>query len=205
MKEQINDLKDLVKHLMNKMEQKPQIVEVEKKIEKIVEVPKVIEKTVEKIVEVPKVVEVEKVVEKVIEKKIEVPKVIEKKIVVACFSEEKKCIIHGFAVAGKVPSKEEQRQLKEVANKINTFAHSGTMSIVGHTDSDGSDAFNDKLSLQRARKVSELLKKAGLNEKLTVKEITGKGEREPIAPNTTKGGKYLNRRVELLFDDIVIK
>lgn len=92
-----------------------------------------------------------------------------------------------------------------MANKINEFVLSGNVDIVGHTDSDGSDAYNDKLSLQRATTVSRLLKEAGLSEALTVKEITGKGEREPIAPNITKGGKYLNRRVELLFDDVVIK
>ena len=167
MKEQINDLKDLVKQLMNKIDQKPQIVEVEKVVE--------------------------------------VPKVIEKKILVACFSTEKKCVIHGFAVDGRVPSKEEQKQLRDVASKINAFAESGTMSIVGHTDSDGSHAYNDKLSLQRATTVSRLLKEAGLSEALTVKEITGKGKREPMATNSTRVGKYLNRRVELLFDDIVIK
>ena len=154
-----------------------------------------------KIDQKPQIVEVEKVVEKVVE----VPKVIEKKILVACFSTEKKCVIHGFAVDGRVPSKEEQKQLRDVASKINAFAESGTMSIVGHTDSDGSHAYNDKLSLQRATTVSRLLKEAGLSEALTVKEITGKGKREPMATNSTRVGKYLNRRVELLFDDIVIK
>ena len=169
--------------------------------EQINDLKDLVKQLMNKIDQKPQIVEVEKVVEKVVE----VPKVIEKKILVACFSTEKKCVIHGFAVDGRVPSKEEQKQLRDVASKINAFAESGTMSIVGHTDSDGSHAYNDKLSLQRATTVSRLLKEAGLSEALTVKEITGKGKREPMATNSTRVGKYLNRRVELLFDDIVIK
>ncbi len=169
--------------------------------EQINDLKDLVKQLMNKIDQKPQIVEVEKVVEKVVE----VPKVIEKKILVACFSTEKKCVIHGFAVDGRVPSKEEQKQLRDVASKINAFAESGTMSIVGHTDSDGSHAYNDKLSLQRATTVSKLLKEAGLSEALTVKEITGKGKREPMATNSTRVGKYLNRRVELLFDDIVIK
>ena len=132
-------------------------------------------------------------------------KVEEKKIVVACFSEEKKCIIRGFAVDGRIPNKEEQRQLKEVANKINEFALSGNVDIVGHTDSDGSDKYNDRLSLKRANTVSKLLQEAGLKTELTINSVTGRGEREPVVPNTTRENKYQNRRVELLFDDVVMK
>ena len=79
------------------------------------------------------------------------------------------------------------------------------MRIVGHTDSDGSRSYNDRLSLQRAKTVSKLLQEAGLKSELTVNSITGRGGREPVVPNTTRGNKYQNRRVELLFDDIVIK
>ncbi|WP_068267978.1 OmpA family protein [Caviibacter abscessus] len=156
---------------------------------------------------VEKIVEVEKVVEKIVEKEVivEKPKVIEKKIVVSCFSTEKKCLIHGFAVDGRIPNEEEQRQLRDVANQINHFAESGKINIIGHTDSDGSDAYNNRLSITRAETVSKLLQEAGLKKELIINSVTGHGEREPMVPNTTPENKYRNRRVELIFEDVVIK
>lgn len=163
--------------------------------------PKIVEKIVEK--EVEKVVEKEVVKEVV--KEVIVEKPVEKKIVVSCFSTEKKCVIHGFAVDGRIPNEEEQRQLRDVANKINHFAQSGRIDIVGHTDSDGSDAYNNKLSVTRAETVSRLLQEAGLKKELIINSVTGRGEREPIVPNTTPENKYQNRRVELLFNNVIIK
>ena len=70
------------------------------------------------------------------------------------------------------------------------------LQIEGHTDSDGDDAFNLKLSLDRADAVKTQLVSMGIeNTKLTTK---GYGETKPISPNTTPEGKANNRRVEFV-------
>lgn len=67
--------------------------------------------------------------------------------------------------------------------------------IVGHTDSTGSDAINEPLSLERARTVSNYLQDRGVPASRL--EIAGRGSREPVADNTTPEGRAQNRRVEI--------
>ena len=68
--------------------------------------------------------------------------------------------------------------------------------VGGHTDSDGDDALNMKLSQDRAAAVREKLISMGIDPgRLT---SHGYGETKPISPNTTPEGKANNRRVELL-------
>jgi len=67
--------------------------------------------------------------------------------------------------------------------------------VAGHTDSSGSDALNQSLSERRAQSVATYLKTSGvINDRI---EKIGFGETQPIASNTTKAGKELNRRVEI--------
>lgn len=68
------------------------------------------------------------------------------------------------------------------------------VSITGHTDADGNDAANKKLSEQRAESVKNYLATHFSLEK-TRMAAEGKGETEPLAPNTTEEGKKQNRRV----------
>jgi OmpA-OmpF porin, OOP family len=69
--------------------------------------------------------------------------------------------------------------------------------IVGHTDSDGDDAKNLDLSKRRAASVKdELNKNFGIDASRI--ETDGKGETQPVVPNTTSEGKAKNRRVEFL-------
>ena len=68
--------------------------------------------------------------------------------------------------------------------------------IVGHTDSTGSDAINEPLSLSRARTVRDYLADRGVP--TTRMEIVGRGEREPVADNGSDAGRARNRRVEIL-------
>ena len=66
---------------------------------------------------------------------------------------------------------------------------------VGHTDSDGSDAANQKLSVARAESVKAYLTSKGIEKNRVYTE--GKGEKQPVADNKTKEGKQKNRRVEI--------
>lgn len=67
--------------------------------------------------------------------------------------------------------------------------------VAGHTDSKGSDSYNEKLSEGRAQAVKQYFVEHGVpSSQLTVK---GYGEKDPIADNTTDAGRELNRRVEL--------
>ena len=120
-----------------------------------------------------------------------------------CDAEAKKCVIHGFKIDGRKPNKKESKDLGEVVKLLNDFADSGTIDIVGHTDSTGSDKYNQKLSVIRAQEVNKLLAQYGLKSEYKINSVSGKGEKEPMATNKTKTGRRLNRRVELLFSDIV--
>lgn len=66
---------------------------------------------------------------------------------------------------------------------------------VGHTDSAGSDAYNQKLGQRRADAVKAFLVSYGVDSKRVYTE--SKGERQPIADNKTKEGRAKNRRVEI--------
>lgn len=120
-----------------------------------------------------------------------------------CDAEAKKCVIHGFKIDGRKPNKKESEDLGEVVKLLNDFADSGTIDIVGHTDSTGSDKYNQRLSVIRAQEVNKLLAQYGLKSEYKINSVSGKGEKEPMATNKTRAGRTLNRRVELLFSDIV--
>ncbi|WP_067139223.1 OmpA family protein [Oceanivirga salmonicida] len=120
-----------------------------------------------------------------------------------CSSETKICTIYGFKVDGRVPNAQEQKNLKEIVDMVNNFAVSGDIDVVGHTDATGSVKYNQKLSVERAKQITMLLQKYGLSNSIKVNSITGKGELEPAATNKTKQGRYMNRRVELKFSELV--
>jgi outer membrane protein OmpA-like peptidoglycan-associated protein len=76
--------------------------------------------------------------------------------------------------------------------------------VRGHTDSRGSDEYNDRLSQQRAEAVKAFLEERYPNLRGRI-HAAGRGEREPVAPNEIDGrdnpaGRALNRRVEIEFD-----
>ena len=67
--------------------------------------------------------------------------------------------------------------------------------VMGHTDSTGSEAYNQKLSERRAASVGKYLAGQGIDSRRVVPQ--GFGPRSPIASNTTAEGRQQNRRVEL--------
>ncbi|MGB1238862.1 MAG: OmpA family protein [Pseudomonadales bacterium] len=85
--------------------------------------------------------------------------------------------------------------LGKVAEVLNKYQES-RITIVGHTDSRGSEAYNQELSLKRAQAVQSYLVNSGVS---TYRLMTdGRGELAPRASNETAAGRSQNRRVELL-------
>jgi outer membrane protein OmpA-like peptidoglycan-associated protein len=84
---------------------------------------------------------------------------------------------------------------------LDTFAQglsqnpTATVTVIGHTDSTGSDAVNDPLSLNRANSVRNYLADRGIATSRIVTQ--GRGSHEPIAANDTPENKAKNRRVEI--------
>jgi len=72
---------------------------------------------------------------------------------------------------------------------------SSRVQIVSHTDSTGSEAVNDPLSMARANSVRDYLVARGVP--ITHLQTAGRGEREPVAENTSDAGRARNRRVEI--------
>ena len=69
------------------------------------------------------------------------------------------------------------------------------VTIVGHTDSKGSESYNEKLAMRRATSVKEKLLELGLSSDRIV-GLEGRGELEPVASNETEKGRLQNRRIE---------
>jgi outer membrane protein OmpA-like peptidoglycan-associated protein len=67
--------------------------------------------------------------------------------------------------------------------------------VIGHTDNVGSDANNNRLSVERADTVRDFLEDRGVSKSRI--DVAGRGEREPIASNDTADGRAQNRRVEI--------
>jgi outer membrane protein OmpA-like peptidoglycan-associated protein len=71
--------------------------------------------------------------------------------------------------------------------------------VVGHTDSTGSDAINNPLSVDRAASVRDYLAARGVAS--TRVAVEGRGSREPVADNGSDAGRAQNRRVEIFLRD----
>jgi outer membrane protein OmpA-like peptidoglycan-associated protein len=87
-----------------------------------------------------------------------------------------------------------ERDLAEFANSMQEFDEARIL-IVGHTDSKGSEAYNQDLSERRAASAADYLieQEIGSSRLNTV----GRGETEPVATNETAEGRQQNRRVEV--------
>jgi len=86
--------------------------------------------------------------------------------------------------------------LLRAAAEVKAAGGSGVLKVVGYTDNTGSTTHNVDLSGRRAAAVAAAMKPLLPGVQLPV---SGKGETDPVAPNTTVEGRSLNRRVSLVF------
>ncbi len=84
--------------------------------------------------------------------------------------------------------------LDNVAQTLNEYNQT-VIEVAGHTDSVGSDSYNQQLSVQRANSVAGYLSSRGVTQQRMI--VTGAGETRPIASNDTEAGRAQNRRVEI--------
>jgi outer membrane protein OmpA-like peptidoglycan-associated protein len=103
-----------------------------------------------------------------------------------------------FAKADIKPSFEPS--LDKLATLIRKYDRT-IVHVVGHTDSIGSDSYNQELSERRAESVVNYLAYRGVDTRRLRTE--GRGEREPRADNATEAGRQLNRRVEVFVKPVV--
>lgn len=107
-----------------------------------------------------------------------------------------------FPYDSSVPLPESSPVLQE-ALKLLTEHADLSVTLEGHASSEGTEAYNQKLSEHRAQAVKDYLVKNGVREgRLTVK---GFGELEPVADNATEAGRRLNRRVEYTVSITLVK
>lgn len=122
-----------------------------------------------------------------------------------CIITDRKCVVHGFKVDGEKVNESESYDLKYIANMLNVHIEKGFLEIIGHTDSTGSKKHNLKLSLERAINAAKLLREYGLDKRFSIVKIIGKGGKEPMDTNETVEGRYNNRRIEIILNDLEYK
>jgi len=99
-----------------------------------------------------------------------------------------------FNVNSDVINSSEAKKLDDLAAVFAKYPEN-ILVIEGHTDNDGSDEYNQKLSEKRAKSVENFLRGKHIN--IASLSSVGYGESRPIASNDTSAGKSANRRVEL--------
>ena len=88
-------------------------------------------------------------------------------------------------------------QYFELLRNVKDYAEQNDLrlTIIGHTDSKGTDAYNMALGMRRAVAVRDKLIEFGLDPS-RILSVESRGESEPIAPNDTDQGRFENRRIE---------
>ncbi len=108
-------------------------------------------------------------------------------------------LVRGNAIRFSVNSSVITPSSYDILSKVHTVADRCTNTVIrveGHTDKDGSDAYNLQLSKRRAQSVVNYLIKLGIPR--TRLDTKGFGEKKPVASNRTQKGKALNRRIEFI-------
>lgn len=101
-------------------------------------------------------------------------------------------ILFGFDSSDLRP--EARENLRTLAESLQNYPNT-ELTIIGHTDSQGAEDYNQDLSLRRANSAASHLVTQGVpRDRMT---ILGKGETEPVTSNDTDAGRQQNRRVEV--------
>ncbi len=95
-----------------------------------------------------------------------------------------------------------QQELSDLATRIKSLEEIQGIKIVGHTDSTGSESYNQQLSQRRANSVKNFLLDQGISP--TVMSTLGLGESRPVASNATREGRARNRRVDVMIEGVRI-
>ena len=85
---------------------------------------------------------------------------------------------------------------------MNKYVKSGTIDVIGHTDSTGSQKHNLKLSETRAKNFARLMREFGLDKRFSFGKIKGEGANSPVDTDYRVEGRYNNRRVEILLNNV---
>ncbi len=93
---------------------------------------------------------------------------------------------------------EAKSKLDAAVSTLSSNVGNKRIRVVGHTDSIGSETYNQKLSERRAQAVVNYLVSQGVDPSILISE--GRGESEPIADNSTEEGRAKNRRVEFVIE-----
>jgi outer membrane protein OmpA-like peptidoglycan-associated protein len=102
----------------------------------------------------------------------------------------------GFAFDSAELTDSAKQQIDELVAKLKQERRNMYITIEGHTDYIGSRTVNEKIGLERARAVEQYLYEQH-RIPLHKMEVISYGEANPVAPNTTRGGRAQNRRVEI--------
>jgi outer membrane protein OmpA-like peptidoglycan-associated protein len=111
-------------------------------------------------------------------------------------------VLFEFARADLTP--DARRKVREMADVLGRAARDRRVAVEGHTDSIGSDEYNQRLSEARAETVASGLAAQGIERRRLA--VRGFGKRYPVAPNTVNGrdnpdGRARNRRVEVVIEN----
>lgn len=101
-------------------------------------------------------------------------------------------ILFGFDSSALRPATEEN--IEELAETLKKYEDTRIL-IEGHTDSKGSEDYNQELSVERASSVGDYLRSLGVTAGRIIEK--GYGESQPLADNSTEQGRQKNRRVEV--------
>ncbi len=93
-------------------------------------------------------------------------------------------------------------RIQRVNGRLNLTS---VVKVVGHTDSTGPEAYNQKLSERRAQAVADYIASNAMKVTADEIEVVGMGESEPVASNDTREGRAQNRRVVVHAEGTVAK
>lgn len=103
-------------------------------------------------------------------------------------------VYHDFNESEIIPDPEFDNYIKKLVDYADQVS-SSKLNVTGHTDNIGSESYNKRLGMSRARKTMDYLVKMGISGQII--SISSEGESAPVANNETENGRAKNRRTEI--------